>query len=288
MRSTGGSFCDELCSSVVKGAECLGHGVKDDVVLLHLKERKVVLKSARAKLDDVVQSGLQNVDPSVEYPMSALEIHVRNGLSFIGANTTVEDMSLVQTTVFRECDADGNSLLSFTELTVCLQLTFMEEYVFSLLLKGNPAVPVVYGTCGDKIAVEYADKNPFVRSWHVSPYVTAAGSWQERAAMAIAFLDLVEAFEHTPYGVLFLCDVQTSNFGLKRLGNGRYRAIAIDLDISFFEEQMASAIVQQDICTSDEDCDFISCKSKCKGGHCTKRLHSSNFQVSIVVVLLVC
>lgn len=284
--STGGSFCDELCSSkAVKDAECLGHGVKDDVVLLHLKERKVVVKSLKDKYESFVQSSLENVDPDAEHTMSVLDIHVKNGLGFIGVDATIEELTLVERTIFKECDANGNSLLSYSELTVCLQLAFTEEYVFSLLLEGNPAVPVVYGTCGAQIAVEYIDVNPFGRTWPVSSFVTVNGLWQERAAMAIAFLDLVESIEHTPHGVLFLCDVQTSNFGLQRLDNGRYRAVAIDLDISFFEKAMASAIVQQDVCTSDEDCDFINCKSKCINGHCTKRLHSSNFQVSIVLVV---
>ena len=284
MGSTGGSFCNDLCSSyVVKGAECLGHGVKDDVVLLHLKQRKVVLKSVRAKVDSMVQSGLQSVDPHMEHSISVLEIHVRNALSFIGVEATAEDTSLVEKAISKECDVDGNSKLSYSELTICLQLAFTEEYLFSLLLEGNPAVPVVYGTCGAQLAVEYIDTNPFGRKWHVSPYVTAVGSWQERAEMAIAFLDLVESIEHTPYGVLYLCDVQTSNFGLEKLDYGRYRAVAIDLDISFFEKAMAAIVVQQDICSSDEDCDFISCKSKCVNGYCTKRLHSSNFQVSIVL-----
>ena len=290
--STGGSFCDELCSSnVVRGAECLGHGghdVKDDVVLLHMKKRKVVLKSVRDKPNNVVQNSLQGIQQDVKYSMNALNIHVRNGLSFIGAHTTGEDVSSVQTAIFRECDVDGNSQLSYSELTVCLQLTFTEEYMFSLLMKGNPSLPVVYGTCGDQIAVEYVDQNPFAWRWHVPPYESAVGPWQERAAMAIAFLDMVEGFEHTAYGVLYLCDVQTSNFGLQRLGNGKYRAVAIDMDISFFEKQMASAIVQQDVCTRDEDCNFISCKSKCENGICTKRLHSSNFQVSIVCSCIAC
>lgn len=287
MGFTGGSFCDGLCPYyVVKEAECLGHGVKDDVALIHLEDRNVVLKSVRDKYDDIVQSSLKSVDPITEHPMNVLEIHVRNGLSFIGVDATAEDLSLIEKTLFTECDVDDNSRLTYNELTVCLQLAFTEEYLFSLILQGNPSVPVVYGTCGTQIAVEYMDIHPFGRSWHVSPYITAAGSWQERAAMAIAFLDLVESMEHTPYGVLFLCDVQTSNFGLQRLDDGRYRAVAIDLDISFFEKAMAGAIVQEDICTSDEDCNFINCRSKCVNGHCTKRLHSSNFQVSNVLVVV--
>ena len=115
--------------------------------------------------------------------------------------------------IFSECDVGGDGILLFPEAIVCWELIKTDEYMLNMLLKGSSATLDVYGTCGNMYAVQYADAELFMgykTSWSESR------SWNLRAQLAIAILELIESIEHTPYGTLYLCDVQEANFGLVR------------------------------------------------------------------------
>ena len=95
------------------------------------------------------------------------------------------------------------------------------------------------------------------------------------------------AFEHTPYGTIYLCDVKESNFGVKTLANGTVQVAATDMDISLFESVMKETVLAQakwdkKNCSSKSDCDFIHCWSYCnhETSRCDNKLYSSNIQVS--------
>ena len=115
--------------------------------------------------------------------------------------------------IFAECDVGRDGTLLLLEAIVCWELLETDEYMLNMMLKGSSATLDVYGTCGNMYFIEYADAGPFM-GYKTSLSETRA--WSLRAQLAVAILELIESFEHTPYGTLHLCDVQEANFGIVR------------------------------------------------------------------------
>ena len=113
--------------------------------------------------------------------------------------------------IFSECDVGNDEVFLVSEVLACLELILTSEYMLYKLLSNSNATPDVYGSCGNMYAVQYVDPEPFM-GYKTS--FSETRSWKERARLAVAILDLIESIEHTPYGTLYLCDVQEANFGL--------------------------------------------------------------------------
>ena len=187
--------------------------------------------------------------------------------------------------LFSECDVLGDGQLSYTEAVVCWQLLETDEFVLLSVLRGVSAIPDLYGTCGNMYAMQYATSDPFLAN---VPTAVDNRSWQFRAHLAIALIEMVQSLEATPYGTLYLCDVQEPNFGVvHRSGLGELVAKAIDVDISWFEPVMKSSVEfeKDKSCQSGSECDFVSCRVACdKATHtCAGRLWSNNLQVNIAL-----
>ena len=89
------------------------------------------------------------------------------------------------------------------------------EYVLYLMLRGKSAALDIYGVCGNMYAVQYAAAEPYLgfqSSW------TDERSWNFRVRLALALLDMIESIDETPYGTLYLCDIQEANFGVVSIG----------------------------------------------------------------------
>ena len=108
----------------------------------------------------------------------------------------------------------GDGILTYWEATTCWQLVTTDEYIFYSLLHNNSAILDVYGTCGNIYAVQYAAAEPFL-GFQTS--LSDGRSWEFRTKLALALLNMVKALEDTPYGTLYLCDVQEPNFGVVSL-----------------------------------------------------------------------
>ena len=195
--------------------------------------------------------------------------------------------------LFSECDVLGDGQLGYTEAVVCWQLLETDEFMLLSVLSGVSAVPDLYGACGNMYAMQYATSDPFLA---YLPSMADNRSWNFRARLAISLIEMVHSLEATPYGTLYLCDVQEANFGVvRRPGTGELVAKTIDVDISWFEPSMKSSVVfeKNKSCQSHHDCDFISCHVACsKTTHtCSGRLWSNNLQVnhrpSIGIVIIV-
>ena len=174
---------------------------------------------------------------------------------------------------------DGH--LTHTEALICWQLLETNEYMLYSLLAGHTAIPDVYGVCGSMYAVQYASSEPFLNSFSLK---SDGRSWQFKVKLALALLEMVRAIEDTPYGTLYLCDVQPSNFGVVHdEHSGQLVAKAIDVDISWFTSGMVSAarFEENNTCQRDEDCDFVSCHVPCNLDRhtCSGHITSSNLQV---------
>ena len=182
--------------------------------------------------------------------------------------------------IFSECDVGGDGILHYDEALPCWQLVETEEYALFSMLQGKSGIPDIYGTCGNMYAVQYANAEPF---WglHTTPS-SGTRPWNLRAKLAIALLDMIESIEHTPYGTLYLCDIQESNFGVVERDD-KLVAKAIDVDISWFEPGMISAVAYEKnkTCSGHTDCEFISCQVDCIHNKCSGQLVSNNLMVRV-------
>ena len=116
--------------------------------------------------------------------------------------------------IFSECDVGRDGILLFNESITCWDLIGSDEYMLYMMLRDSSAALDVYGTCGNMYAVQYADAEPYM-GYKTS--LSETRPWSLRAQLAIAILELIESIEQTPYGTLYLCDVQEANFGVVRI-----------------------------------------------------------------------
>uniref|UniRef100_A0A671MBM2 Divergent protein kinase domain 1C n=1 Tax=Sinocyclocheilus anshuiensis TaxID=1608454 RepID=A0A671MBM2_9TELE len=89
------------------------------------------------------------------------------------------------------------------------------------------------------------------------------------------FLEMVEHFENDFSHSLHLCDIKPENFAIRK----DLTVVAIDVDMAFFEPKMRDILEQN--CTSDNDCNFFDCVSKCDKAknRCGPKRKNSNLQV---------
>lgn len=93
--------------------------------------------------------------------------------------------------------------------------------------------------------------------------------------IALSFLEMVQHFENDFAHRLHLCDIKPENFAIRK----DLTVVAIDVDMAFFEPKMRDILEQN--CTSDDDCNFFDCISKCdvRKNKCGSKRINSNLQV---------
>ena len=274
---------------MVHYSKCLGHGVSPHVLLVKYKGKDVVLKAKTTYKSFIVKDKMREVEylqdkhgSLLKFDQIATMINDTIKEVMFGWGRTYASKDVIDEFLL-ECDANSDALISYHEAASCMRILASEEYVFYVLLRGIPGVPEVYGTCGNIFAVQSTLSDDLQDHVALDPR-----TWKKRALIAISMLDMVEAFEHTPYGTVYLCDVQEGNFGV----DSYLKAFAIDMDISYFEEKLLSMVKghKRTKCTSDRACDFSDCWSKCNlsTNLCEPKLYSSNLQVSTWCCLLIC
>jgi hypothetical protein len=263
--------------------KCLGHGVKMHVLKAQWAANSIVLKTAKPPGNERATSHLERPDKFSQITTKQEFLNEANLTLFmnLAVGRVVGRTEETVETVFSECDVLGDGQLSYSEAVVCWSLLETDEFVFLSLLRGLSAVPDLYGACGNMYASQFASSKPLLA---YTPTVADNRTWALRAQLAMALIEMVASLENTPYGTLYLCDVQESNFGFVRSGNSQdLVAKTIDLDISWFESGMKSSVEfeRNKSCQSDTDCDFISCHVPCKTTThtCAGRLWSNNLQV---------
>ncbi len=278
-----GSLCESLCvSREIQFKRCLGHGIKLHVLEAEWNAYTIILKapselgSRRAKehLESENRNKRLTREEFVQKANASLFLNIA-GNRYSGALVKLAEE------IFDECDVLGNGVLEYgNEALVCWQLVETNEYVFYSLLQGMKGIPDVYGVCGHVYAVQYAPSEPFMG---FESSIHDHRQWDFRVRLALGLLDMIESIEETPLGTLYLCDVQGANFGVVRRDD-RLLAKAIDVDISFFENQLHE-ILKSEVnrsCTVDSQCKLINCEVFCNlaTGRCTGKLVSNNLQVS--------
>lgn len=188
---------------------------------------------------------------------------------------------------------DQSRLYSRAELSSLWALLQQEEYTFLRVLQDlSPHVARVLGSCGHFYAVEFLsaghawDQNIF--SLDDSPPQTPPPARYSRHGnglnegrggrdhrIALSFMDLVWTFSRDFTHKLHLCDIKPENFAIRQ----DLTVVAIDVDMAFFEPKMREILEQN--CSSDEDCSFFDCSSRCspETHRCSPQRSNSNLQV---------
>ena len=166
-------------------------------------------------------------------------------------------------------------MLTGLELEYCAKLV-QPDVILSTLLKDSRLVPQVHGTCGELVAVEYASTEPLRAS------ILDRRPWTKRVELAIAVLDMIQELERTPYGTLYICDMQWKNLGVVRQPNEGIIIKSIDNDKSFFDAVVEKKVNQYRPCLVDHDCRLVGCSVECnQTTHtCSHQLNSNNLQVN--------
>ena len=181
--------------------------------------------------------------------------------------------------IVNECDVGSDGILSGVEQKYCAGIV-QPGFILSILLKNNTLVPQVYGSCGEIVVSEY------VSSKLLHTGIFDRKPWTQRVEVALALLDMIQKLEHTPYGTLYLCDMQWKNLGTVRDDNGKLIVKSIDNDKSIFN--VTRVVNQNKPCAVDHDCRIARCSFVCsKTSHtCTRQLTTNNLQVGLYILYL--
>jgi Pancreatitis induced protein 49 C terminal. len=168
------------------------------------------------------------------------------------------------------------SEMTLEQLRNSWYLVGQDELVVMAIHQNMESFPKLLGTCGPVYAMErirpYSDFFPEIR-----PSMT----WERRVRIAKNFITLLWEFEKSGVGPLYHCDMQEANFGLTR----DFMVKAIDVDLIYSTDRMDEILPQAE-CSTNEECDFFDCNSKCDltAKKCTTQPITNNFMVRILLV----
>nr|XP_031297605.1 divergent protein kinase domain 1C isoform X2 [Camelus dromedarius] len=271
-----GDLCEDLCvAGKLLYRRCLYFERGKKVLQADWRGQPVVLKSEEEAFSSFPPLGLldgQPDDGGQDFPEAELLLlaagEVRSALGLELANGSLAPLGLGRRGPRRR-----------GQLASLWALLQQEEFVLLSLLRGlSPHTPPVLGSCGHFYAVEHlAAGSP--HHWALFPLDGAPRGDHSRAravsGMALSFLDMVAHFDHDFSHRLHLCDIKPENFAIR----SDFTAVAIDVDMAFFEPKMREILEQN--CTGDEDCNFFDCFSKCdlRVHRCGAQRANSNLQV---------
>ena len=190
----------------------------------------------------------------------------------IYGNKSITDSILSR--IVSECDIGGDGALIGQEIQQCGRLIQL-ELVLDTLFKSNKLVPEIYGTCGEMLAAEYASQSP-LRSG-----IFDRKPWSQRVQLALALLDYVQELEHTPYGTLYICDLQLRHLGVVNDSHGKILIKSIDNDKSYFGGVIERRLNKARHCSVSSDCHIVMCRVECnrETQTCSRKLASNNLEV---------
>ena len=270
---TSGPLCMPLCNSNILVQNCLGHGVKDNVILALWGSTQFILKSHHSHLDLNIQNSI-----SATSHLSAVKLTQKflADRYFGISNKLLFNLSKYLLSIF---DNYPGGILDEYEMRELLHFLNGEENFKNYFLNHTGVSPYYFGNCGVLWGTTYMQDTDLL--WSLSYPLAIGVPWKFQARIAIGFLNLIKNLENVPFGPLHLCDIQLPNFGLQFF-NGFPIVRAIDMDASFFQSYLVKfALNNQNIsCRTDSDCSIFNCHFKCflKYQKCYPRIVSNNFQ----------
>ena len=268
-----GSLCMPLCNSNIILQRCLGHGVKDNVILASWGSTQIILKSHHSQLDSKMEN-----DISATSHLFAINL-IQQLLSekYFGlSNNIIFDISKYLLSTF---DYYPRGILDKFEMKQLLYFLNDDENFKNYFLNHTGVSPYYFGHCGVLWATTYMRDTNLL--WTLSNPQRIVVPWKFQARVAIGFLNLIKNLETVPFGPLHLCDIQLPNFGLQFF-NGFPIIRSIDMDATLFHSYLVTYAIdnQNGTCRTDSDCSFFNCRFKCGliNKQCYPRIVSNNFR----------
>ncbi|CAI5671175.1 unnamed protein product [Oreochromis niloticus] len=300
--SVTGDMCEDLCVlGLVEYKRCLYYENGKKVIEARWRGSPIILKSKLENFSSYEPLGILDYQDAAE-ELSPLDVifyatlEVRNSLGLAEENEDedrggggVNNGSLAR--LLGKKLKNREKSYSRAELASLWALLQQEEYTFLRVLQDlSTHVAKVLGSCGHFYAVEYLsaghawDQNIFSLDDVAVSEVQDRGEGGARARwtaremvhhIALSFLDMVWHFDNDFSHKLHLCDIKPENFAIRK----DLTVVAIDVDMAFFEPKMRDILEQN--CSSDDDCNFFDCSSRCNLSkrRCSPRRSNSNLQV---------
>ncbi|XP_069033629.1 divergent protein kinase domain 1C [Embiotoca jacksoni] len=300
--SVTGDMCEDLCVlGLVEYKRCLYYENGKKVIEARWRGNPVILKSKLENFSSYEPLGILDYQEAAE-ELSPLDVvfyatlEVRNSLGLAEEDEDEEgggggggegNGSLARLWGMKLKSRDKS--YSRAELASLWSLLQQEEYTFLRVLQDlSTHVAKVLGSCGHFYSVEYLsaghawDQNIFSLDEVSGPEDRdrggGRGRWSSREMVhriALSFLDMVWHFDNDFTHKLHLCDIKPENFAIRK----DLTVVAIDVDMAFFEPKMRDILDQN--CSSDDDCNFFDCSSRCDPikRRCSARRSNSNLQV---------
>ncbi|XP_075441590.1 divergent protein kinase domain 1C [Ascaphus truei] len=275
--SVTGDLCEDLCvTQTLVYRRCLYYHPGKKVIQADWQGNPIILKSQNDVFSKFqIPSPLEGSDTQPLTDLELLEmvaVEIKNVLGLDMPYDTV-------TPIWSERKNSRNWKAQFASMWSLFQ---QEEYLlFNLLQDFSRHVLRVIGTCGHFYAVEYLTAG---HAWKQSVFSleevfdqcnTGPKRLSALLDIAVSFLDMIHQFDNDFSHRLHLCDVKPENFAIR----SDLTVVAIDMDMAFFEPKMRDILEQN--CTSDKDCNFFDCFSKCdlKTYRCGAQRANNNLQV---------
>lgn len=269
-----GSLCKPLClEKMIIINSCIHHGSTYVLIGQQNKDNIVIKKKKTHNLEDTRRSFEDFAERSTriehirEHYLERVSDEIRSRFGEDSMNLFHKNLFSVSLIIFGK----NISTLTLPEMKSSWHLLGQDELAMLALYQNQNTFSKLKGTCGPMYAIEKLQ--PFSDYF---PEVITSMSWYKRVKIAKSFLALLKDFQHSEIGPLYHCDIQEGNFGLTK----DLKVKAIDVDLIYGQNRI-DEILPQPQCTSDAECDFFDCHSKCdvKKGMCTKIQITNNFQV---------
>jgi len=262
-----GKFCHDMCDGVSMHIErCYRQG-RTYVMLVRLKERRLVMKVKERRPVEPVVRTLQDMpgwDSSHNDYKNAFKTLIERNLG----QDTGRLFHDYFASIFRHLFGKSTDKMTKTEMVSSWDVFGQDEIVLSLLHPNIPSLPEILGVCGPLYFVEKT------RAYsELFPEIIPSISWKDRVHIAKSFLDLAVDLRRSG---LHHCDIKEANMGLSEVND----VVAIHTDLVYSRDRLRGVMMER-VCSSDEQCRLFDCITQCdrKSNKCTNRTLSNNLQV---------
>ncbi|CAH1105081.1 unnamed protein product [Psylliodes chrysocephalus] len=268
-----GSLCAPLCvTKDIHSLTCHSfEASKEAVFSAEWHDTRLVFKSVPRDIQAIhwFDNGIVKYPTEKEF-LQTIRAIVKNKF-----NLTVAYDTAIRLSRLKPSYEEKNTFKRRREMDNLWLLLQDNEYVLSALFTDKDVFPQLLGTCGPYFAVEYLEPIPAMSS-----FLTLNDNienWGKRLKLAVQILNLLDKLETKFREPFHLCDLKLEHFGLVKNQN---TLKFIDLDGVLPKSVVNTIIKEVEYCKSDNDCDFIDCRSRCDtNSKCSNFVANDNLQI---------
>ncbi|XP_017781122.1 PREDICTED: protein FAM69C [Nicrophorus vespilloides] len=269
-----GSICAPLCTNnAIHTLTCHSFkSTKEAVFSGEWHQTRLVFKTASSDVQELhwYDNGVLKYPSEREFLATAKAI-VKSKL-----NITLPQETAVRLTRLKPNYVESDVRKRQKEMDNIWVLLQDNEYLLSNIFTERDIFPQLLGTCGPYFAVEYMDPIQGISS--ILSFAEDKEEWSVRLRTAIQIIELIEEMENGFQEPFHLCDIKLEHFGIVKGGS---RLKFIDLVGVYPRSAINNLIKDTDGCNSDEDCEFLDCRSRCHKSinKCSRKVTNNNLQI---------